>query len=142
MAVRSILRAGAAGCCLMLVPLLSACDDDPTPPEQPVPLVLMTASPPTQVVDAGAVAAGPFVIVAEEDGLARVSGAIVNFTVTGGTLSASADTTDAGGLARVTWTLSATPGVSTVTATSPSVPDTSVGFTAEGRAATAGGEIR
>ena len=142
MTARSILRTGAAACCLTLVTLLSGCDDDPTPPEAPVPKLLMAASPPTQVVDAGTVAAGPFVIVAEKEGFARVSGAIVNFTVTGGTLSASADTTDGTGMARVTWTLSVTPGVSTVTATSSSVPDTSVVFTAEGRAPTAGGELR
>lgn len=138
MEIKKVLRAGACLGFAGLVATTYGCSDSSSPPEPPRELVLMTASPPTQTAEVGSVVGGPFVIVAEKDGLARVPGVVVTFDLTGGgTLSTRVDTTDAGGMARGgTWTLGATPGVSVVTALSPSVPDTVVVFTAEARAAT------
>ena len=144
MEMREFPRRGAGFGMLALLVFVNGCGDGSTPPELPVPLLLMGASPPAQSAEVGSEVVGPFVFVAEKDGLARVQGVIVNFTLTGGgMISPTVDTTDANGLAKVeTWTLGDSPGVSVVTATSPSVPDTSVVFTAEGRAAATASGLR
>ena len=143
--MQRFLRPGAGVALVCSVVSLHGCSDGSGPPDPPVPLMLMGASPPTQSGEVGSAVVGPYVFVAQKgDASARVPGVIVNFTLTGGgTISRSVDTTDGNGLARVeTWTLGNSPGLSVVTATSPSLPDTSVVFTAEARAAATASGLR
>jgi len=82
---------------------------------------------------AGVVNAGVQVVARVNDASGNpVSGATVNWAVgaTGGTLSATSSETDAAGLARVTITLGATPGVYTVTATQGTLPAVTFSVTA------------
>ena len=143
-ASRWSIRGIAAAGCMGLALLAHGCGDGTSPPEPLPPVVLMGASPPAQTGEVGGTVFGPLVFVMEEDSLTRVRGVIVNFTLTGnGTISRSADTTDASGRAQVeTWTLGNSPGTSTITTTSPRVPGAAVVFTAEARAAASAGDVR
>ena len=116
--------------CLTTLLAAAACSDSSGPSSPPV-LEANTAI--SQTANAGSVVASPVVRVGREDG-SPIKGAIVKFSVSGGgTISVTADTTDAAGLASAgTWRLGNTPGTSTVTATSTSVPGATVTFTATG----------
>lgn len=82
---------------------------------------------------AGVAGSGVQVVVKTTDSYGNaVAGVAVNWAVgsTGGTLSETSSTSDASGLARVTLTLGATPGVYTVTATSGSFAPVTFSVTA------------
>ena len=98
-------------------------------------VTMVAVSVTTQMAVAGAqVADPPSVIVRDVSGI-PVAGVVVTFAVTvgGGTVSDSAVTTNANGVATLTsWTLGVLAGVNTVTATSPGLP--TVTFNATGTA--------
>lgn len=102
-------RWGVSRSALVILALgLAACGskDSAGPPKAGPPASLTVVSGSGQEVASGEVAATPFTVkVVDQSGLA-VSNAIVTFAITagGGSLSATMDTSDASGLAAVTWT--------------------------------------
>ena len=126
--------------CLTTLLVAAACGDSSGPSSPPV---LEASTAVTQTANAGSTVESPIVRVGREDGSA-IKGAIVKFSVSGGgSISVTTDTTDAAGLASAgVWRLGNTPGTSTVTATSTSVPGAKVTFTATGEVGPAASVVK
>lgn len=87
-----------------------------------------------QVAAPGAALAQPIVVRTADGYDNPVAGVIVSFSTANGSLSAVADTTDANGLASVSWTLAPTVGAQTMTATAPGLTGSPLTVNATGSA--------
>src|SRR5262245_2310134 len=108
---------------------LLACHDSPTIPHTPTSIVVVSGNNQSANV---ATALDSALVVRVIDGAGKsVSGVALAWTVVGGgTLSATASTTDNDGLSSVHWTLSPTVGTQVVTVTSSQIGGASVSFLA------------
>jgi subtilisin family serine protease len=116
---------------LLVLSGLAGCGDA-TPPELSAPARLEVVSgQEQQVVNGPAAAPNPLVVRLVDPKDRPVSGATVTWTASDPTaaLSAASVITDAGGTARVEWTLGTSAGVQTVTATSPGLGNSAAVFT-------------
>ena len=112
---------------------VGACSDDPNDDDDDSPATVTITSGNNQTGAVSAALANPIVVkVVDEDGDA-VSGVTVNWAVAsgGGTVSAPTSTTASDGTTQVNWTLGATAGANTATATVTGL--TPVTFTATGQ---------
>jgi len=116
----------------IIAELLTHQTDTATLNVQPRPGAIAIRSGSGQTAPVRATLAQPITVrVTAADGLG-VEGAVVTFAVTsgGGTLSASADTTDANGDASVSWTLGGTVGAQTMTAATAGITSSAITATA------------
>jgi hypothetical protein len=107
--------------------LLASCGDSPSSPREPATLTVNGTLP----ADAAAgTSVSPSVIVRDAAGR-PVAGVVVTFTVTagGGSVSSSTATTNASGIATLSWTLGGQPGLNTVVASVGSLPPVSISVT-------------
>ena len=137
--MRQLNRSMIARLSMLLVPVIIACSDDSTEPTPlpGVPFAVAPAGGDDQSAIVSTELALPLSVqVTDGDGV-PVPAVEVAWTVTGGTLSSSADTTDANGTSSVRWTMPDTPGAYDATA---SVPGLGV-VTFDAEAVLAAGEL-
>lgn len=115
---------------VLAVAFVAACRSSETPiPRTPTTLAIVSGS--NQTGDLATALAAPLVVRALDAAGRAVSGVAIAWTVTGGgSVSPVATTTDAQGQASATWTLGATPGTQTATATSSAISGAAASFIA------------
>lgn len=128
-------RLSAAACVALLI--LGACKNETTIPHTPATIRIVSGS--NQAGDLSTALDSALVVQVVDATGKSVSGVALSWTaIGGGTLSASATTTDADGKSSVTWTLSPTPGTQVATVTSAQITGAATSFVATNGATISG----